>query len=119
MFTCWVGWDNGLAATLGEPIPEFAGVVGAVGDQFSGRGNTLQESACANEIMGVAWRNREGDRSALLIGQRVNFSRPSAARASDRLDEVPPFAPAAERCALTCVESIDADKTTPLEPVSA
>jgi hypothetical protein len=79
MFACWIGRDNGLAAALGEPIPEPASVVCAVGDQPSGRGNTLQQSASADEIVRVARRNREGDRPVLLIGQRVNFSRPSAA----------------------------------------
>jgi hypothetical protein len=40
----------------------------------------------------------------------VELGRASAARATYGLVEVPPFAPAAERCAFTCVASIDAEE---------
>jgi hypothetical protein len=67
----------------------------------------------------IAGGQGKGDRTAVLIGQGVNLSRPSAARSADGVPEVPPFAPAAERCALTWVESTAAAPITPLEPVRA
>jgi hypothetical protein len=42
-----------------------------------------------------------------------------APRVADRLGEGPPFAPAAERCALMWVLSIDTVAVMPVEPVSA
>ena len=54
----------------------------------------------------LAAREHEGDRSAERVGQRVDFRRPPAARAADRLIFLPPFPPAAERCAFTADESM-------------
>jgi hypothetical protein len=45
-------------------------------------------------------------RTALGVDERVDFRRPSAARAADRPVFLPPFAPLAERCALTAELSI-------------
>jgi hypothetical protein len=58
-------------------------------------------------------------RPALLVGQAVELAGPSAARGADRLDEGPPFAPPAERCALMWVASIATLPHTPQWPVSA
>ncbi len=115
----WIGWNDGLAATRGEPIAQLAGIVGPIGDQPSGQRGAPQECSSADQVVGVARRDRKGDGAAVLVCYRVNLGRPSAARASDGMGEGPPFAPAAERCALTWVESIAADETTPLDPLSA
>ncbi len=40
------------------------------------------------------------------VGQRMDFRRPTATRATDRLIFLPPFPPAAERCAFTAEESM-------------
>lgn len=84
-----------------QPLSEAAGVVGAVGDQATWRRDAREQVGDAGQVVGLAGRQGEGQRPAERIGQGMNFSRPSAARATDGLDEVPPFAPAAERCALT------------------
>lgn len=54
----------------------------------------------------LAAREDEGERPAVRIGQRVDFRRASAARATDGLIFLPPFPPEAERCAFTAEESI-------------
>jgi hypothetical protein len=69
--------------------------------------------------MCLSWRDRQGNGTAERIGYGMNFSRPSAARSTDGLSEVPPFAPAAERCALMWVESTAVVETTTLFPVRA
>jgi hypothetical protein len=69
--------------------------------------------------MAIAGRDQKGDWAATVLGQHVDFCRATAARAADRVVEVPPFAPAAERCALMCVLSIDIVPIRPVEPVSA
>ena len=96
-----IGRYDGLAAVLGQPISELAGVVGPVGDQLARQWGTLQKAPGAGQIMSVARRDGEGNRAAMVVGYGVNFGRPSAARAPDGMGEGPPFAPAAERCALT------------------
>ena len=47
----------------------------------------------------------EGDREAVKIGLEMDFRREAAARPAERLIFLPPFAPAAETCARTTVES--------------
>lgn len=52
-------------------------------------------------------------------GQGMDFGRPAAARAVDGLLIVPPFPPAAERCALMWVLSITTVPTMPVLPAIA
>jgi hypothetical protein len=49
----------------------------------------------------------------------MDFGRATATGSPDCFFEGPPFPPAAERCALTCVASIATVPTTPVLPVSA
>jgi len=119
MFAGRVWWDDGLAASFSQPVPEPAGIIGAVGQKFPGRRHPRQQRLRAGQIVSLAGCQGEGDRASDRIGQGVNLGRPSAVRASDRLNEVPPFAPAAERCALMWVESTEVVLTTPLDPLKA
>jgi hypothetical protein len=114
-----IWWNDCFTPPFGEPVPEPARVIGAVREEFARRRHSGQQCLCAGQIMGVAWRQDQGQRAPALIGQRMNLGRPSAARSSDGLSEVPPFAPAAERCALTWVESTAVVLMTPLEPLRA
>jgi hypothetical protein len=119
VFSSWVGRDDGLAAAFGQPIAEFPGVIGAISDEPLGCRDAPQKRRHADEVMGLASCHGESDRAASTVGYGMNFGRPSAARSADGMFEVPPFAPAADRCALTWVESTIVVLTTPLEPVSA
>lgn len=119
MFAGRIGRDDGLAASFGQPVPEFAGIVGPVGDQLAGCGDASEERRQANQIVGLPGRYGEGQRPPDMISYGVNFSRPSAARSADGVLEVPPFAPAAERCALMWVESTAVVLMTPLDPLRA
>ena len=47
----------------------------------------------------------EGERQSVMIDLEVNLGRESASGATKRLSVLPPFAPAAETCARTVVES--------------
>jgi len=47
----------------------------------------------------------EGERSPIQVNLEVELGRETAARAAQRLILLPPFAPAAETCARTTVES--------------
>ena len=113
----WVGRDDGLTAPLGEPVAQATGIVGPIGDQGLGCGNASQQSLGACEVMDLPGGDGEGPRAAVFVGYGVNLGRPSAARSSDGIVEGPPFAPAAERWALMCVESTEAAPPMPLEPL--
>ena len=114
-----IGRNDSLTAPFGQPVPELARIIGPVGDQLPGCGNAPEERRHADEIVGLPRCEGEGQRPSEVIGYGVNFGRPSAARSADGMLEVPPFAPAAERCALTWVESTDVVLITPLDPLRA
>lgn len=114
-----IGRDDSLAAALGEPVSELGGIVGPVGDQAPRGGNALQEGRRADQIVGLAGGESEGKGAAGGVGYGMNFGRPSAARSPDGVFEVPPFAPAAERWALTWVESTAVVLMMPLDPLRA
>lgn len=101
MFSRRIGRDDCFASALGQPVPKFSGVIGAICDQALRRGYPSEQGRHASQIMDLPWGQGEGQGPAKGIGYGVNLGRPSAARPADRLLEVPPFAPAAERCALT------------------
>ena len=62
----------------------------------------------ANLAVGGLTRGQDkGERSTLTIGERVDFGVAPAPADANRLDAGPPFPTAAERCALTCVLSIN------------
>ena len=119
MLACRIGRDDGLASALGQPVAELSGVIGPIGDQAPWCGYTSEQGGHPDQIMGLPRGHGEGQRPAKLVGYGVNLGRPSAARSADGLLEAPPFAPAAERCALTWVESTAVVLTTPLEPLKA
>lgn len=118
MLARWVRWDDGLCAVLLQPIAQRSRVVGTVREQSAMRPHDVEDSPRAGQIMNVARRKRESDRPAEVVGQGVDFRRAPAARGANCMMMSPPFAPAAERCALMWVESTLPVKTTDL-PVSA
>ena len=101
MFACRVGRDHRFDPSSGEPVPQFASVVGAVGQQPSRDGGAPQHLGGSDQVVGVACRDDQGAWPAELVSQGVDLGRAAAARRSDGVGEGPPFAPAAERCALT------------------
>ena len=114
MLSGWVRRNNGLAPAISQPVAQPSGIVGTIRDQpFWGR-YTGEQSRGPVQVMRLSRGQRESQRAPDGVGQGVNFGRPSAARSADGLSEVPPFAPAAERCALTWVLSTAVVLTTPL-----
>ncbi len=71
-----------------------------IGKQTFGLVHGAQERNGHGYVGDVAGRQGEGDRSATIIGQSMDFAR-SFARAPNRFRVLPLFEPAAERCALT------------------
>ena len=119
MLACWVWRDDGFTAPLGQPIPKLSGVIGAVSNKPSWYGYAFKQRGGPRQIVGLPRRHNKRQGPTDIVGYGVNFSRPSAARSADGLLKGPPFAPAAERCALMWVESTAAVPTTPLDPLRA
>jgi len=118
MLSRWIGWNNGFRSAFGKPIPELAGIVGPIREQALGHRRAFQHLGRASQIMRITGCEDEGTRTAMLIGQRMDLCCTASARGADGVREGPPFAPAAERCALTYVEST-APLTTSRTPVRA
>src|SRR5690606_5972121 len=95
-----VGRDDRLASPLSQPVTGLASVIGAVRQQAARHRTALKDKSRSDQIMGVAGCEGEAEGPAMLVGQGMNLGSPSAARTSDGMLERPPFAPAAERCAL-------------------
>ena len=88
----------------------MVGVVAAVGEQAAeGSGGADQRGGHA-DIVGVSGAEQQDPGPAIVVDQTMELGGPTAAGAAYALLEVPPFAPDAERCALTCVASIEADE---------
>jgi len=113
-----IGRDDGLCSALCEPVTQARCIIGTVGQQLVAGTADGQQCPGAGKVMGVAGRQGEGDGSAVIIAQRVDFGRATTARGANGMMTSPPFAPAAERCALIWVESTE-PVNTPVEPVRA
>jgi hypothetical protein len=96
-----IGRDYRLDPPLGQLLAQAVGITSSVGQEAAGMGDHADEAASTDQIVGITGRDHEGQRPADMIRQRVDFCRLPAARTSDGIVEGPPFAPAAERCALT------------------
>ena len=119
MFAGWIGRDNGLGAACAEPMTQLAGIIGSIGEKALRTGDRIKELVSRDEVVSIAGRDLEGDGSTAIIRQGMDFGRAPPARAADGAPEGPPFAPAAERFALTWLESMAIVPTLPVEPVSA
>jgi hypothetical protein len=112
-------WDDGAGAALGQPAAQGVGVIGTIGQEMAERAGRRDQGHSHGAVIDVAGAEPQDPRPAGIVGQGVDFGGAAAAGAADRLGEVPPFAPAAERCALMWVASIAPPPQTPLIPVSA
>ena len=81
-------------------------VVTLVRVQDLARRKPRQKFRARSAIGDLAACECERERTAFCVRQRMDFGRPSAARATDRLVFLPPFPPEAERWAFTAELSI-------------
>ena len=93
--------DHALDAACSQFVAQAPGVVDSISQQTTRTADQADQTSCTDQVVGVARSNQEGKRTADIVGQRVDFGGLPAARAADRIVEAPPFAPAAERWALT------------------
>lgn len=101
-----MGDDRGDAARPCRLAVGLAGVA-LVADDGAGLnvGSDVEQGLEVTSIGGFAAGQIEGDDVAGGVRFCVDFRGETAARASERLPVLPPFAPAADTCARTMVES--------------
>lgn len=111
--------DDGLRTARCDQLTNGVAVISAIGDEAFERAQCFNECRRVGYVRGVAGCQKDEPRTALLVGRRVEFAGTSAPGRANRLTEGPPFAPAAERWALTCVASMAKEPKTGLRPVRA
>jgi hypothetical protein len=114
-----LGRDVGDGTLILNDIADAVAVVGAVGMDDAPSRQVRQQSLARLAIGGLARCQQEGERSSLSIGDGVDLGVATAPADADRLEVRPPFPPAAERCAFTCVLSINTSVGGPPSAASA
>lgn len=118
-----------LAVSLGRNVRHGAAALHLTADRITivafvavqdlaGRHLCQQALAC-RAVGDIGAGQQEFQRSAVRIGQRVDFGGASAARTTDGLIALPPLPPEAERWALTAEESISTSADSPSAFASA
>src|SRR5512143_1310879 len=97
----------------------MVGVIALVGQQSSEWSCGLDQRLGHVDVIDVSGAEQQHTGASIVVDQAVDLGRSAATRAAYGLCEGPPFAPAAERCALTWVASIAAPSKMPLWPVNA
>lgn len=97
----------------------MVGVIALVGEQPAERPCSLDQGLGHADVVDVAGTELQDAGAPALINQAVQFGCATATGAAYGLGEGPPFAPAAERCALMWVASMAAPSKIPLWPVRA
>src|SRR3977135_2762647 len=100
-----VGNDR-LGSALVQLVAQFSAVVGLVAEHAFRWLHSADEALRDRAIVCFASSQQNGDEASLSICECVNLRVAPSARAANSLFLLPPFPPAAERCAFTCVESI-------------
>jgi hypothetical protein len=91
--------DVRRGALLVDGLAHRIGVVAAISNQQRVGRQERQQCEGGTAIGGLAAGQREGARPAMFVGQRVEFGGAPAPADADRLRPLPPFPPAAQRCA--------------------
>ena len=92
-----LGRDVGRGPFALDLVAHRIGVVALVAVQDFSRAHPVEQDVGRYAIGDLAAGQQERDRTAEAIGQGVDFRRPSATRAADRLGKFPPLPPEAQR----------------------
>ena len=84
-------WNDSLDATDFEPVAQAICIISLIGNQAVGSSDGGQQRHGHADVGNVAWRQREGDRSAAIIGQTMDLRGAASARAPNRLRPFPPL----------------------------
>ncbi len=113
-----LGRDVGDRSLLFDQVADAVAVISPVGMDDAARRQLVQQMLGRLTVGGLPRRQQEGERPALAVGDGVDLGVASTPADPDRLDARPPFPPAAERCAFTCVLSISTSAGGPPDAAS-
>ena len=90
----------------GQVFAQLGAIVGFVAEHPFRRLHSANEALCDRAIVRFTSGQQDGDKAPFNICECVYLRVAPSTRAANSLLLLPPFPPAAERCAFTCVESI-------------
>ena len=92
-----LGRDVGRGALALDLATHGIAVIALVATEDGGRRQTTEQRVGGDAVRHLTAGQEEGDRAAERVRERVDLRGAAAARAADRLGELPPFPPAALR----------------------
>lgn len=92
-----LGWDVRRRSFALDLAADGVAVIALVATQDGGCGHLVEQRIGGRAVGHLAAGQEERDGAAELVGERVDFRRAPAARAADRLRDLPPFPPEALR----------------------
>ena len=99
-------WNDRLGSALIQFLAQFGAVVCLVAKHPFRRLYSADQALRDRAIMRFTSSQQDGEKAPFSICECVYLRVAPSARAANSLLLLPPFPPAAERCAFTCVESI-------------
>src|SRR5262245_19660602 len=99
-------WNDRLGSALVQLLSQFVTVISHVTKQMLGWRHSADQSLGERIVVCFTAGEQDSDQASLSICECVNLRVAPSARAANSLLLLPPFPPAAERCALIWVESI-------------
>src|SRR6201993_5652222 len=99
-------WNDRLGSALIQFLAQFGAVVCLIAKHPFRRLYSADQARRDRAIMRFTSSQQDGDKAPFSICECVYLRVAPSARAANSLLLFPPFPPAAERCALMCVESI-------------
>src|SRR6266702_7700311 len=99
-------WNDRLGSALVQLLAQFGAIVSLVAEHPFRRLHSADQALRDRAIMRFASGQQDGEKAPFSICECVYLRVAPSSRAANSLLLLPPFPPAAERCAFTCVESI-------------
>ena len=90
-------WDVRRGTLALDLATDGVAVIPLITMQDFGAGHLIEQGIGGSAVGDLAAGQREGDRAAQTVGQRMDFGGPAAARTADCLVPFPPFPPEAQR----------------------
>src|SRR5262245_49140297 len=106
LFSVAAIWNDRLGSALVQVLAQLGAIVGLVAEHPFRWLHSANEALCDRAVVCFTCGQQDGDKAPFNICECVNLRVAPSARAANSLLLLPPFPPAAERCAFTCVESI-------------
>ena len=100
-------WDDRADIPFARRLTVSCRVISFVSDHHARRyiGANIKQDLKMTAVAGLTARKTERDWISTMVSLQMNFCRETAPRTAESLGVLPPFAPAADTCARTIVES--------------